>query len=168
MADGKFFTRSLSFELLLAVALAASVLPVLAGAVQAQTETGINVTQTVSPDPATVGEPFTFTITTANDSATQHVGLKNFLPPEATIVSATPSQGSCHISDLNDVLCPLGEVPSGGSATVTVVVTPTAPRPITSLAHGGGESVSIDSTTVTVNPAPESVDEATDRAAPAV
>jgi uncharacterized repeat protein (TIGR01451 family) len=150
---------------LLAVALAASLLPVLAGAVQAQTETGISVTQTFSPDPATVGEPLTFTVTVSNDSATQHVGLKDFLSPEATIVSATPSQGSCHVSDLSDVLCPLGEVPSGGLATVTVVVTPTAPGTMTSLAHAGGEPVSIDSTTVTVNPAPESGHEAADQAA---
>src|SRR5215218_7895954 len=35
-------------------------------------------------------------------------------------------QGACHTSDLNEVLCPLGEVPSGGLATATVV-TPTAP-----------------------------------------
>ncbi len=165
MANVKFFTRSLSFELLLGAALAASFLPVLPGAVQAQIETGIGVTQTVSPDPATVREPLTFTITVSNDSATQHVGLKNFLPPEATFVLAMLSQGSCHIGDLNDVLCPLGEVPSGGLATVTVVVAPTAPGTMTSLAHAGGEPVSIDSTTVTVNPAPESGHEAADQAA---
>jgi hypothetical protein len=36
---------------------------------------------------------------------------------------------------------------------------------MTSLAHAGGEPVSIDSTTVAVNPAPESGDEADDQAA---
>jgi len=46
-----------------------------------------------------------------------------------------------------------------------VVVAPTAPGTMTSLAHAGGEPVSIDSTTVAVNPAPELGDEAADQVA---
>ena len=72
--------------LLLASMLAASVvlaLPVLALPVQAWSESGIKTTQTAGPNPATVGEPLTFTVTVTNNAAPQHVGLKDFFPEGA-------------------------------------------------------------------------------------
>ena len=124
---------------------------------QTQSEPGISTTQTADPNPATVGQPLTFTVTVTNDAATQHVGLKDFFPEGAELVSATPSQGNCgsgHHS--NAVQCVLGDLPSGGSATVEVVVRPTVPGTAKNTAVGGGEhSPEIsDEATVEVNLAP--------------
>ena len=141
--------------LILASMLAAGL--VLALPAQAQSQPGISTTQTVDPNPATVGQPLTFTVTVTNDAAPQHVGLKDFFPEGAELISATPSQGNCgsgHHS--NAVQCALGDLPSGGSATVEVVVLPTVPGTAKNTAVGGGEhSPEIsDEATVDVNPAP--------------
>jgi uncharacterized repeat protein (TIGR01451 family) len=141
--------------LILASMLAAGL--VLALPAQAQSESGISTTQTADPNPATVGQPLTFTVTVTNDAAPQHVGLKDFFPEGAELVSTTPSQGNCgsgHHS--NAVQCVLGDLPSGGSATVEVVVLPTVPGTAKNTAVGGGEhSPEIsDEATVDVNLAP--------------
>ena len=106
---------------------------------QLQTEEGISATQTVSPDPATVGSPLTFTVVVTNNSSPQHVGFKDFLPPGMTFVSATPSQGYCgpphHGGNLFD--CTLGTIPTGGSVTVEIVAIPTAPGTLTNDAQAG-------------------------------
>ncbi len=143
------------FSLLLASVLAASFLSVRLA--DAQAEPGIRVTQAAGP--ATVGQPFTLTIEVTNGSASQLVGLKDFLPPEMTFVSATPSQGTCGMGhhDHNTVECTLGELPTGGSATVDIVATPTAPGDATNTAVGQGEvaPASTDTATIPVNQAPE-------------
>jgi uncharacterized repeat protein (TIGR01451 family) len=141
-------------SLLLASMLAASL--VLALPVQARSESGISTTQAADPNPATVGYPLTFTITVTNNSAPQHVGLKDFFPEGAELVSATPSQGDCGAGHRpNAVQCTLGNLSSGGSATVEVVVLPTVPGTAKNTAVGGGEhspEVS-DEATVEVQPA---------------
>ncbi len=88
---------------------------------------GVSTTQKAEPDPATVGQPLTFTVSVMNHAAPQRVGFKDFLPPSMTLVSVTPSQGTCGTGHhgANEVGCTLGLVPSGGSATVEIVVTPT-------------------------------------------
>jgi uncharacterized repeat protein (TIGR01451 family) len=143
-------------SLLLAVVLAASLL---VWPTRAQTDPGIGVTQTADPGPATVGQPLTFTVTVTNNSVPQHVGLKDFLSSDTELVSATPSQGTCGMTHAgsNGVECTLGELPSGGSATVEIVATPTAPGTMTNTAVGGGEvaPTSSDTATIEVNPAPE-------------
>ena len=129
---------------------------------QAQTEPGITTTQTVDADPATVGRPLTFAVTVTNGSAAQRVGLKDFLPPGMTLDSATPSQGTCGAGehDGGDVAeCTLGVVPSGDSATVEIVATPTIPGTVTNTAVGLAEfapatPANSNAATVTVNPAP--------------
>ena len=84
-------------------------------------------------------------------------GLKDFFPEGAELVSAAPSQGNCgagHRS--NAVQCTLGDLSSGGSATVEVVVLPTVPGTAKNTAVGGGEhspEVS-DEATVEVKPTP--------------
>jgi uncharacterized repeat protein (TIGR01451 family) len=129
------------------------------GSAQAQTDPGIGLTQTADPDPATVGQPLTFAVTLTNNSDPQHVGLKDFFPPGWELVSATPSQGTCVPGHhANAVQCTLGELPSGGSATVEVVVVPTAPGTATNMAEGGGalSPANSDEVAVKVNPAAES------------
>ncbi len=142
---------------LLALGLVAGLL--LIGPAQAQTDEGISTTQTAEPDPATVGQPLTFTITATNNSSPQHVGVNNFLPEGTELISAMPSRGRCIMShhDSNDVECPLGEIPRGGSATVEVVATPTAPGTVRNTAVVGGGSTPAERhpITVTVNQLPD-------------
>ena len=123
---------------------------------QAQTEEGISATQTVAPDPATVGSPLTFTVVVTNNSFPQHVGFKDFLPPGMTFVSATPSQGYCgpphHGGNLFN--CTLGTIPTGGSVTVEIVAIPTTPGTLTNDAQAGTGYAPVTSVpaTFTVNP----------------
>ena len=137
MIDDKPFNP----RLLLTAALAASLLLVLGWPTLARAEEGISTTQTVSPSPAVVGQPVTFTITVTNGSVDQSVGVKDFLPSYMTFVSATPSQGTCDTSPHrnNVVGCALGVIPSGGSATVGVVAVPTLSATMTNTAVGVGD-----------------------------
>ena len=159
MEESSYETRAKTqhvLSLLMASMLATTLLA--GGSAQAQTDPSISLTQTADPDPATVGQPLTFTVTLTNNSDPQHVGLKDFFPQSWELVSATPSQGSCVPGHhANAVQCTLGELPSGDSATVEVVVIPTAAGTATNIAQGGGalSPVNSDEVTVKVNPAPE-------------
>lgn len=63
------------------------------------------------------------TVSNAGPSAATNVALTAFLPSTGLLVSVTPSAGTCSTS--NGVNCDLGSLPSGGSASVTLVVTQT-------------------------------------------
>jgi large repetitive protein len=142
------------FLLLLGFVLATGLL--LTQPAQAQTNHDVSTTQTVHPKPATVGQPLTLTVTVTNNSVPQHVGLKDFFPHDMELVSATPSQGSCGSGHRhNAVECALGELRSGGSATVEIVLLPTVPGISTNRALGGGKHSpeNPDDATITVNPA---------------
>jgi uncharacterized repeat protein (TIGR01451 family) len=85
----------------------------------------LSIAKSDTPDPAAVGEPLNYTITITNtsfDDAT-NVVVTDTLPADVTFGSATPSQGSC--SSPNPVICNLGTLTSGATATITIVVTPT-------------------------------------------
>ncbi|HZC01028.1 MAG TPA: calcium-binding protein, partial [Gammaproteobacteria bacterium] len=101
-------------------------------------------------------QPLTITVTVTNNSVPQHVGLKDFFPHEMELVSVTPSQGSCGSGHRhNAVECALGELHSGGSATVEIVLLPTVPGTSTNRALGGGKHSpeNPDEATITVKPA---------------
>jgi hypothetical protein len=80
-----------------------------------------------------VDQPYTFTVFVKNDSVDQRVDLVDLLPTSASLVSATPSQGSCDLlrhgsgGGQDAVECTLGLIPSGSMAEVEIVVTPRAP-----------------------------------------
>ena len=142
--------------LLLGFVLVAGLL--LAQPAQAQTDRGVSTTQTAHPKPATVGQPLTLTVTLTNNSVPQHAGLKNFFPHDMELVSVTPSQGSCGSGHRhNAVECALGELQSGSSATVEIVLVPTVPGTSTNRALGGGKHSpkNPDEATITVKPAAE-------------
>ncbi len=116
------------------------------------------VAMTDSPDPATAGTNVTYLVTVTNNGPDQadNVVLSNTLPGGVTLVSATPSQGSCDTT----ITCNLGSIPFPGSATVTIVVTPGAAGSLSNTASvvsttgdpsPGNESAS---QSTTVNPAP--------------
>lgn len=76
-----------------------------------------------SPGAVKVGGQVTYTSTVTNsgpDAAT-NVNYRNWLPGRASLVSSSASQGSC-AGSRPFVLCSLGSLASGQSATVTVVV----------------------------------------------
>jgi uncharacterized repeat protein (TIGR01451 family) len=67
---------------------------------------------------------YQLTATNAGPSAATDVLVLDELPPSATFLSATASQGSCDAGG-GRVTCRLGNLTAGGSATVTIEVRPT-------------------------------------------
>ena len=85
----------------------------------------VGVTVSAAPNPVTVGNDLTFTITvrTAGPDPATNVILTDTLPAGATLSSVTASQGTCNGS--GPVTCSLGSIASGSNATVMLIVTPT-------------------------------------------
>jgi uncharacterized repeat protein (TIGR01451 family) len=79
-------------------------------------------TSTPSPDPVMTGQQATWTLTVTNNGASFAGAVTTTDPAPAgwTIVSATPSVGSCTAGTVN---CALGTMASGATATITVVAT---------------------------------------------
>jgi uncharacterized repeat protein (TIGR01451 family) len=92
----------------------------------------LEISKADSPDPVTVGDNLTYTITVTNrgpDPAT-NVVVTDTLPSGVTFVSASP--GCVHAAGV--VTCNLGNIPTGGSVAITIVVTVTAPGTISNTA----------------------------------
>ena len=86
----------------------------------------LSVSKTASPNPAQVGVNLTYRIAVTNNgpaSATA-VTVTDALPSTVTFASASSTQGTC--SGTSPVNCNVGTLAVGGSAFVTIVVTPTA------------------------------------------
>ncbi len=118
-----------------------------------------NLTLTIigSPDPVAVGSPLTYTITVRNagPSSATGVTVTNPLPPGVSFVSATTDRGSC--GGTGTITCPIGDLANGTSATVTIVVIPTASGTIRNMATVSGgptETSASAAETTTVEPAP--------------
>ena len=96
-------------------------------------ESDLSVTVAESNDPVMVGNPlsYTFTVGNAGPSPATGVTLGYTLPPGLTLVSATPSQGSCNTSG-QTVTCALGSLTVSGSATVILNFNPTAASSVVS------------------------------------
>lgn len=89
----------------------------------------LSITKTDSIDPVLVaGDTLTYTITVINNGPSTATGviMMDTLPAEVTFVSATPSQGG-PCAGTATVSCNLGNMASGDSATVTIVVTTNPP-----------------------------------------
>ena len=86
----------------------------------------VQITST-APAGVQVGSPLTFVITVNNvgPGTALNVNVQHALPVGVTFVSATASQGSA-VNNLGTINAALGSINAGGSATVTVVVTPNA------------------------------------------
>ena len=95
----------------------------------------LSVSKTDSPDPVQPGGNVTYTVVVSNGSPTgaTNVVLTDTLPAGVSFVSATSTQGSCSQAG-GTVTCNLGNINSGGSATVTIVITATTPGTITNTA----------------------------------
>ena len=67
---------------------------------------------------------YTISVTNNGPSTAHAVTLTDTLAPGLTLVSSTPSQGSC--AGTGPIVCSLGTMNSGSNTTVTVVATPGA------------------------------------------
>ncbi len=101
--------------------------------VQVDPASDLSVTQSDSPDPVMVNNNLTYQITVTNLVAqpATNVVLTDVLPSGVSLVSVTPSQGSC--TGTSTLICILGNLSVGNNVTINVVVTPTldAARTIT-------------------------------------
>lgn len=84
------------------------------------TPADLSITKSASPDPVVAGNALTYTLTVTNNGPGDATGVivTDTLPPEVSLVSATPSQGSCA-----GVVCDLGNLNNGASAAITIVST---------------------------------------------
>jgi hypothetical protein len=88
----------------------------------ANADLGVAVT---APSSATTGSNTTYTATVTNNgpSAATSLTLQATLPVTGSVVSATPSTGSCSTS--NGIVCNLAGLASGANATISIVVVQT-------------------------------------------
>ena len=92
----------------------------------------LGLTMTASPDPVLLGSNITYAIAITNrgPSVASGVTLTDLLPNRVVFVSATPSQGSCAPSG-GTIVCGLGGLGAGSSATVFLTVRTLVPGLIT-------------------------------------
>jgi uncharacterized repeat protein (TIGR01451 family) len=109
--------------------------PVRSGQVGQLGNSDISVSKSDSPDPVTVGNNLTYTITVTNNGPDTATGitLTDILSSSVTYISTTSTQGS-YTKSGNTVTCNIGTLSNGASATVTIVVTPTTSGTITNSA----------------------------------
>jgi large repetitive protein len=94
-----------------------------------------------APPSVTTGEELTWTLTAKNDGPSDANGVTvvDPLPPGASYLKSTPSQGSC-TEAAGTLTCKLGPLAAAGSATIAVTAKVTAaPGSLTNTATVGGE-----------------------------
>jgi len=94
------------------------------------------VTLTPSQTPANVGRKLVYTATVGNDGPGTAVGVSlTLVAPAATFDSVEASQGSC-----SNLVCTIGSLAPHASATVTMIVEPTATGPLSASAAAYAEN----------------------------
>jgi uncharacterized repeat protein (TIGR01451 family) len=83
---------------------------------------GLTMTQSANPVPAGSNQTYTLSVTNAGPNDATNTIVSDTLPTNATLVSATGSQGAA-CTGTTVVSCNLGTVANAAHATVTVVVT---------------------------------------------
>jgi uncharacterized repeat protein (TIGR01451 family) len=96
------------------------------------------ITKVDSRDPSTAGRNLTYTLTVTNNGPNPATGVTvtDKLPNGLTARSSSASQGTC--SGTTTVTCSIGDLASGASATVTIVVRPRERGTITNTAEVTG------------------------------
>ena len=111
-----------------------------------------------SPDPVTVGNALTYTITVTNNGPNDASGVMvtDTLPVGMSLLSATPTQGGC--SGSSPVTCALGALASGATSTVTIVASTAAIGEFSNTPEVSGTEIDLNTAnndatvTTTVNP----------------
>ncbi len=86
-------------------------------------DVGLSVSATPSPALVAGGITYIFTLTNSGPSDASGLAFTNIVPAGATLVSAAASQGVVTTYG-NTVICSVGSLSTGATATVTVVATP--------------------------------------------
>ncbi|MTI18970.1 DUF11 domain-containing protein [Rhodobacteraceae bacterium RKSG542] len=120
--------------------------------------TDVTVSLSASRDPAIAGQNLAYTVTAQNPSNARYLSyaqntiVTTTLPSDVVFVSASPSSGTCTTVPVagavisaanNQIVCDLGEVATGGSKRVNILV-----KPLESL-RGGVMAASASVTTTT-------------------
>src|ERR1017187_6947582 len=94
-----------------------------------------SLTVAASSNPALVSSNLTYTITVTNKGPSSATGMTvTDVPPSGvTFVSATSAQGTCRTDAFHNVICDMGPLATNATASISVVVTPTAPGVITNI-----------------------------------
>jgi len=84
------------------------------------------INKSLAGGPFVISQNLTYSIvvTNAGPGAATTVTVTDVIPPGASYVSATPSQGSC--VGTSTVICNLGTIANGGNASIALTVTATA------------------------------------------
>jgi len=106
--------------------------------------TNLSITQTAAPNPVLAGQNLKYTITVRNNGPSIATGVRvtDLLPDGANFVSAAPSTGTCAFNAA--VICDLGTLSKGGTATVTVTVTLSVPGNNTNVVRVIGNELDLD------------------------
>ena len=98
------------------------------------------ITQVASPTSGTVGANLTYVVTVSNlgPNTSTNATVNDFLPSGVKLVSATSSQGAQATVNGTLVTDNLGTIAAGASATLTIVVKPTAAGSIVNAANVSG------------------------------
>jgi uncharacterized repeat protein (TIGR01451 family) len=98
-----------------------------------------------APAPATVGDALNYTLAITNAGPTDATGVMvtTTLPANVIFGSATPSQGSCNLNGLL-LVCTLGSMSNGATASISLIVTPTTGGVITTTAQVAAVQVDPD------------------------
>jgi uncharacterized repeat protein (TIGR01451 family) len=123
----------------------------------------LSIAKTASPSPVVTGSNLTYTLSISNNGPNTAIGVvvTDPLPGGTTFLSCTASQGSCSLQGIS-VVANLGDLPSPGFASVTIVVNVNAPgnSTITNTAVVSSQTPdtvtgnNTASVTTTVNPVP--------------
>jgi uncharacterized repeat protein (TIGR01451 family) len=101
----------------------------------------LGVTKSASASTLLVDDTLTYSIVATNNSPDPATGVivTDTLPQGAVLVSVTPSQGSC--SGTGIIVCEIGSLAGGASATVTLVVRATIEGPFDNFVYVLGHEV---------------------------
>jgi uncharacterized repeat protein (TIGR01451 family) len=122
--------------------------------------TDLTIAKTAGAGPVVAGGPAQFTITVANAGTATALAatVTDALPAGMSLVSTTPSQGTC--SGTTTIVCTLGSINVAASATIALNVTlPATAGPVTNVAtvtssNDGNPANDTASVTITTTPPP--------------
>src|SRR5262249_3860169 len=98
-----------------------------------------------APDPVTALSNLTYVVVVTNQGPSTATGVMvtNTLPPSLTFLSATASQGNCNTTS-NGIICSLGSLANGASATITLATRANAAGTFVATATVAGNEAETD------------------------